>query len=96
MPSTPAERYGSNEDYKIVIISGEVYLKFVKNDTPPFGPFSAISPTEYEYRERGKGVRSVALVQGVWLYSNSYISMSSVKVDATELSLLEKPGVDSK
>jgi len=87
MTSTPQDRYASNEPYKIVIVSGDVYLKLVSSPAPPFGPFRRVSPTEFRHSK--KSTQSVYLQQGTWLYTDDEVSMSAQRVDASELSLLE-------
>ncbi len=86
--NTPIGQYASELPYKIVFIQDQVFLKFMANDTAPFGPFfpdSHGTPAAYTYEDSRGGVRSIRSHGEDWWYSWSHIKMRAQEVDASEL-----------
>jgi hypothetical protein len=85
LPDTPKDRYGSDAPYKVVIIRGKPYLKFTQNESEPFGPFRVVSNSELEYAQSERGVHSISRGETGWYYSDSYVQMRALRVDASEI-----------
>lgn len=89
---TPPERLCSRIPYKVVLRNGRVYLEFHHESTEPFGPFRYVSPDEYVYEVPDEGVRSIQRFDFAWWYSQKYVAMAGVPVEASELERLAALG----
>lgn len=72
------------------MINGKLFLKFLENDTKPFGPFEKFKNNADRYvyypndrpREFGSAMQIYkARESGEWLYSDNYVAMIALNVD---------------
>lgn len=75
--------------YKVLLMNGRVFLRFMQSKAPAFGPFDKVADGSYEYAEPDRGVHALYRAGGTWIYSCSYVAMRAQRVDASELEQVE-------